>query len=63
MYVGIKVNENLRKGYNKGLMQQFGIYILSFFRISRLNWIGNVNRMGSKRKVSQIFKIIRMEDY
>ena len=29
--------------------------ILSFVRISRLNWISHVNRMDSKRKVSQVF--------
>jgi len=29
--------------------------ILSFFTISRWNWIGHVNRMNSKRKVSQVF--------
>jgi hypothetical protein len=29
--------------------------IISFVRISQLNWIGHVNRMDSKRKVSQVF--------
>jgi hypothetical protein len=29
--------------------------ILSFVRISQLNWIVHVNRMDSKRKVSQVF--------
>ena len=29
--------------------------ILSFVRISGLNWIGHVNRMDSKRKLSQVF--------
>jgi len=29
--------------------------MLSFARISRLNWIVHVNRMGSKIKVSQVF--------
>jgi len=29
--------------------------ILSFVRISWLNWIGHVNRIDSKRKVSQIY--------
>jgi len=28
-------------------------YVLSFVRISRLNWIGRVSRMDSKRKRSQ----------
>jgi hypothetical protein len=42
--------------YNKELMQPFGDSdILSFVRISRLNWIGRVNRMDSKRKLSQVF--------
>jgi hypothetical protein len=27
----------------------------SFFRISLLNWIGHVNAMNTKRKVSQVF--------
>jgi hypothetical protein len=35
-------------------MQIFGdVDILTFVRISRVNWIGNVNRMDSKR--SQVF--------
>ena len=35
-------------------MQIFGdVDILKFVRISRVNWIGNVNRMDSKR--SQVF--------
>jgi hypothetical protein len=38
-------------------MQQFGdLDILSFVRISRLNWIGHVKRMVSKRKVIPAFK-------
>jgi len=37
-------------------MQLFGhLDILSFVRISQLNWIGHVNKMDSKRKVSQVF--------
>jgi len=37
-------------------MQLFGDFdLLSFIRISRPNWIGRVNRMDSKRKVSQVF--------
>ena len=42
---------------NKELMQLFGdLDIFSFIRISHLNWIGHVKRMGNKRKVSQVFK-------
>jgi hypothetical protein len=56
MFVGIKVNGIGRKGYNKELMQLFGdLDVLSFVRISRLDWIGPVNIMDSKRKVSQVF--------
>jgi len=37
-------------------MQLFGdLDILSSVRVSRLEWIGHVNRMDSKRKVSQVF--------
>jgi hypothetical protein len=37
-------------------MQLFGdLDILSFVRINQLKWIGHVNRMDSKRKVSQVF--------
>jgi hypothetical protein len=37
-------------------MQLFGdLDILSFVRVGRSNWIGHVNRMDSKRKVSQVF--------
>ena len=35
------------------LMQMFGyLDILSFVRFSRLNWVGDGNRMDSKRNVS-----------
>ena len=37
-------------------MQLFGdLDMLSFVRVSRLNWIGHVSRMDSKRTVSQAF--------
>jgi hypothetical protein len=37
-------------------MQLFGeLDILSFVRISRLDWIGRVNRMDRKGIVSQVF--------
>jgi hypothetical protein len=56
MFQGIKVNENWTLQYNKELMQLFGdLDILSFVRISRLDWTGHVNRLDSKRKVSQVF--------
>jgi len=45
-----------RKLYNKELMQIFGdLDTLSFLRISRLNWIGHVYGMDSKRKASHAF--------
>ena len=51
-----KRNANWRLRYNKELMQLFGeLDILPLVRISRLNWIGYVNSMGSTRKVSQVF--------
>jgi hypothetical protein len=53
---GVKLNENWRKRYKKESVQLFGdLDILSFVRVSLLNWIGRVNRMDSKRIVSQIF--------
>jgi hypothetical protein len=56
MFGGIKVNEIWRKRYNKELMWLFGdLDILSFVTISRLNWIGHINKMDSKRKVCQVF--------
>jgi hypothetical protein len=56
--VGIKVNKNWSKWYNKELMQLFGgLDILSFVIVSQLNWIGHVNRMEGKREVSQVFNI------
>jgi hypothetical protein len=63
MFEGINGNENWRKRYNKELVQLFGdLGILSFVRISRLNWIGLVNRMESKRKLSVVYlTIILME--
>jgi hypothetical protein len=52
------VNENWRKRYNEILMQLFGdLDILSFVGISRLNWIGHVNRMDNTRTVRQVFNI------
>ena len=55
MFGGIKVFSNWRKRCNKELMQLFGDFgILSCVRISRLNWIGRVNRMDSKR-IRQVF--------
>ena len=51
----IKLNENWIKRYKKESVQLFGeLGILSFVRISRLNWIGHVNRMKNKRKVSHV---------
>ena len=45
----------MEKVYNKQSMQLFGdLDILSFVRISQLNWIGDLNRMESKRKVSPV---------
>jgi len=55
---GIEVHENWRKRHNKELMQLFGdldLDILSFVRISRLNWIGLVNGMDSTTNVSHVF--------
>jgi hypothetical protein len=55
MLGGITLNENSRKGYNKKFMQLCGdVDILTFVRISQLNWISHVNRTDSKRKVIQI---------
>jgi len=49
----IKANGNWRNRYNKDLMQLFGNFeILSFVRVSQLDWIGHANRMDSKGKVS-----------
>jgi hypothetical protein len=57
MFGGMKANENWRLRYNEGSMQLLGdLYMLSFVRISQLNWIGQVNRMDVKSKVSQVFK-------
>jgi len=57
MFGGIKVNSNWIKGYNEELILLFGyLYTLSFIRISRLNWIGPINNMDIRRKVSQVFK-------
>jgi hypothetical protein len=41
-------------------MQQFrDTDLLSSVRISQLNWIGQVNRMDSKRKVSPVLNTLR----
>ena len=50
------MNENWRKRYNEELMELLGdLGTLSFVRISRLNWIGHINRMDTERKASQVF--------
>jgi hypothetical protein len=55
MFGGNKVNENGRKRYNKELLQLLGdLNILSFARISQLNWLGHVNIKDNKRKVSHV---------
>jgi len=52
----IEVNANWRNRYNKELIWLFvDLDILSFVRTSRLNRICHLNRMSSKRKVSQVF--------
>jgi hypothetical protein len=54
---GIKINEIWRERYNNELMRLFWeLDIFLFVRICRLNWIGFVNRMDSKRKLGQVFK-------
>jgi hypothetical protein len=56
MLGGMNGNENWRKRYNKELVLLVGdIDILSFVRISQLNWIGHVNGIESKRKLSLVF--------
>jgi hypothetical protein len=56
MFGRIKVSENWRKRYNKERMQLSGdLEMLVFVRI-------NVNRMDSKRKVSQVFSNISKEE-
>jgi len=53
---GIELNENWRKQYNKESVQLFAdLVTFSFVRTHLLNLIGRVNRMGSTRKVSQVF--------
>jgi hypothetical protein len=56
MFGEVTANENWREQCNKELLQLFGdLDILPYARIIWLNWIGHVNRMYSKRKVSQSF--------
>ena len=55
------MRENWRRQGNKELMQLFGdLDVLSFGRISWLNWIGHVNRMTVKR-IEYITIILREE--
>ena len=56
------MNENRRKRCNKELMRQSAnLDPLLFVSIRRLNWNVHVNRMDSKREVSQVYKIILRE--
>jgi hypothetical protein len=53
---GTDINDNWRKRYDKELTQLLGdLAIPSVVRISWLIWIGHINRMDGKRKVSQVF--------
>jgi hypothetical protein len=55
MFGAIKIYENWRKLHNKELMQLFGsLDIILVDRKGQLNWIGHVNRMDSKGKISQV---------
>jgi len=46
----------------KALTQLFGdLDTVSYFRISRLNWIGRVNRMDSKQMYVKYLTIILRE--
>lgn len=56
MFGGIKINKNLIKRYNKEVTELFGdLDTLSFVIISRLIWMGHINRMDSNRKLIQVF--------
>jgi len=56
MFEVIKANGIGRERYTKELMQLHGgLDILSFVRIIRSSWIGRVNIMDSKIKVSRVF--------
>ena len=51
-----KVGEIWRKKYNKELENIFGdLDFISFIRISRLKWIGHLNRMHADRLPKSIF--------
>jgi len=51
MFGGTEVNGNWGERCSKELVLLFGdLDILSFVRISRLNWIDHVNRIDSTRK-------------
>lgn len=55
LFEGVKINKNWRKRCNKIVtLQSGGLGTLLFVRISRLHWIGHVNRKDVKRKVSQV---------
>jgi hypothetical protein len=56
MFGGTEVSENWRNRYNKELLLLFGgLDILTFVRITGLNWIGRFNRMDRGSKVNQVF--------
>jgi hypothetical protein len=49
MFEGIQENENWRNRFNKELMRKFeDLDKLSFVRISRLNWICNINPLNTE---------------
>jgi intein/homing endonuclease len=53
---GSKIYKNWIKQCNKRVTELFGnLDTLLFVLINRLIWMGHVNRMGSKRKVIQVY--------
>ena len=62
LFGGIKIHEQWRRRYNKELLQLFGyLDIPSYVGISRLNWIGHVNKMDNNRKASKKGKAVPLQ--
>ena len=52
----VKIINTWRRRNNSEMMNLYeDVDIISFIRLSRLKWIGHVNRMDKERKVYKIF--------
>ena len=51
----VHVDDTWRRRYNNELMEMYGdLDVISFIKLNRLRWIGQVSRMDANKKVHQV---------